>query len=50
MTTPNTPLWAGIFMLPLTAGFLVAGPQAGALSDRFGARGIAVGRHGAVRG
>jgi MFS family permease len=37
----ETPLWAGIFMLPLTAGFLVAGPAAGALSDRFGARGIA---------
>jgi MFS family permease len=37
----DTPLWAGVFMLPLTAGFLVAGPAAGALSDRFGARGIA---------
>ncbi|MFG1929725.1 MFS transporter [Mycobacterium sp. NPDC048908] len=37
----ETPLWAGIFMLPLTAGFLIAGPAAGALSDRFGARGIA---------
>jgi MFS family permease len=37
----QTPLWAGIFMLPLTAGFLVAGPTAGALSDRFGVRGIA---------
>lgn len=37
----DTPLWAGIFMLPLTAGFLVAGPASGALSDRFGARGIA---------
>jgi MFS family permease len=37
----DTPLWAGIFMLPLTAGFLIAGPAAGALSDRFGARGIA---------
>jgi len=37
----QTPLWAGIFMLPLTAGFLVAGPAAGSLSDRFGARGIA---------
>ncbi|RDH74880.1 MFS transporter [Mycolicibacterium moriokaense] len=39
----DTPLWAGVFMLPLTAGFLVAGPAAGALSDRFGARGIASG-------
>jgi MFS family permease len=37
----DTPLWAGIFMLPLTAGFLIAGPASGALSDRFGARGIA---------
>jgi MFS family permease len=36
----DTPLWAGIFLLPLTAGFLVAGPLAGTLSDRFGARGI----------
>ena len=34
----DTPLWAGIFMLPLTAGFLVAGPLSGILSDRFGAR------------
>jgi MFS family permease len=37
----ETPLWAGIFLLPLTAGFLVAGPIAGTLSDRFGARGFA---------
>ena len=34
----RTPLWAGIYMLPLTAGFLIAGPTAGFLSDRFGAR------------
>jgi MFS family permease len=34
----STPLWAGIFMLPLTFGFLVAGPLSGYLSDRFGAR------------
>jgi EmrB/QacA subfamily drug resistance transporter len=33
----STPLWAGIYMLPLTLGFLVAGPISGALSDRFGA-------------
>jgi MFS family permease len=38
-----TPLWAGIYMLPLTAGFLVAGPIAGRLSDRFGARPFATG-------
>ncbi len=37
----QTPLWAGIFLLPLTAGFLVSGPIAGILSDRFGSRGIA---------
>ncbi|HTP17754.1 MAG TPA: MFS transporter [Streptosporangiaceae bacterium] len=37
----DTPLWCGIFLLPLTAGFLVAGPVAGSLSDRFGTRGIA---------
>jgi MFS family permease len=36
-----TPLWAGIFLLPLTAGFLVAGPVCGHLSDRYGARGFA---------
>jgi MFS family permease len=33
-----TPLWAGIYMLPLTAGFLIAGPLSGTLSDRYGAR------------
>ena len=33
-----TPLWAGIYMLPLTAGFLIAGPISGTLSDRYGAR------------
>jgi MFS family permease len=36
----QTPLWAGIFLLPLTAGFLVSGPLAGTLSDRFGSRGL----------
>ncbi|MEA2459545.1 MAG: hypothetical protein QOC95_2517, partial [Thermoleophilaceae bacterium] len=34
----NTPLWAGIYMLPLTLGLLIAGPASGFLSDRFGAR------------
>jgi MFS family permease len=34
----DTPLWAGIYMLPLTVGFLVAGPFFGRLSDRYGAR------------
>jgi MFS family permease len=36
----RTPLWAGIFMLPLSVGFLIAGPIAGMVSDRFGSRGI----------
>jgi MFS family permease len=39
----QTPLWAGIFMLPLTAGFLIAGPVSGILSDRFGSRPFASG-------
>jgi EmrB/QacA subfamily drug resistance transporter len=39
----STPLWAGIYMVPLTIGFLVAGPVSGALSDRFGARAFATG-------
>jgi MFS family permease len=34
----ETPLWAGIYMLPLTAGFLIAGPVSGALSDKYGPR------------
>jgi len=38
-----TPLWAGIAMIPLTVGFLVAGPLSGVLSDRFGARPFATG-------
>jgi MFS family permease len=39
----STPLWAGIYMLPMTFGFLLAGPLAGSLSDRFGARPFTVG-------
>ncbi len=39
----RTPLWAGIAMLPLTVGFLFAGPLSGYLSDRFGARPFATG-------
>ena len=39
----RTPLWAGIAMLPLTVGFLIAGPLSGYLSDRFGARPFATG-------
>jgi MFS family permease len=34
----DTPLWAGIYMLPLTAGFLLAGPVSGILSDKYGPR------------
>jgi MFS family permease len=39
----ETPLWAGIYMLPLTLGMLIAGPTSGYLSDRFGARWFATG-------
>ena len=38
-----TPLWAGIYMLPMSIGFLIAGPLFGRLSDRFGARYFATG-------
>src|ERR1700758_170295 len=34
----STPLWAGIYMLPMTFGFLIAGPLAGSLAARLGAR------------
>ena len=39
----QTPLWAGIYLLPLLAGFLVAGPASGYLTDHFGARPFATG-------
>jgi MFS family permease len=39
----SAPLWAGVFMLPLTAGFLLAGPVSGWASDRIGSRGLATG-------
>jgi MFS family permease len=39
----DTPLWAGIYLLPLTLGFLISGPVSGYLSDRLGARPFAVG-------
>ncbi len=39
----ETPLWAGIYMLPLTLGMLIAGPTSGFLSDRFGSRWFATG-------
>jgi MFS family permease len=37
----STPFWAGIYLLPLTVGFLVSGPLSGTLSDRFGQRAFA---------
>src|SRR3954471_14233626 len=39
----QTPLWAGIYLVPMTIGFLVAGPLAGYLSDRYGPRAFASG-------
>jgi MFS family permease len=42
-TFERTPLWAGIYLLPLTVSFLVAGPLSGYYSDRFGARTFATG-------
>jgi len=39
----STPLWAGIYMLPLTVGMLISGPTSGYLSDHFGARPFATG-------
>jgi MFS family permease len=39
----DTPLWAGIFLLPLTAGFVFSGPVSGWLSDKHGARWFASG-------
>jgi MFS family permease len=38
-----TPLWAGIAMIPLTVGLLIAGPISGILSDKYGARPFATG-------
>jgi EmrB/QacA subfamily drug resistance transporter len=40
-TFEQTPLWAGIYMLPMTVGFLVAAPTSGILSDRIGSRMLA---------
>lgn len=39
----STPLWAGIYMLPMMAGFFAMGPLSGVLSDRFGARWFSTG-------
>jgi MFS family permease len=39
----QTPLWAGIYLVPLTLGFLLSAPLSGILSDKFGARAFTVG-------
>jgi MFS family permease len=39
----RTPFWAGIYLIPLTIGFLIAGPISGRLSDRYGARPFSTG-------
>jgi EmrB/QacA subfamily drug resistance transporter len=36
----STPFWAGVYMLPLTIGFVIMGPLSGIISDRYGARWI----------
>jgi MFS family permease len=42
----ETPLWAGIYMLPMMIGFFVAGPVSGYLSDHYGARPFTTGGMG----
>ena len=39
----QTPLWAGIYLIPLTIGFLLSAPLSGILSDRLGAKAFTVG-------
>ena len=39
----DTPLWAGIYLLPMTFAFLITGPIAGWLSDQYGSRSLATG-------
>src|SRR6266446_3013574 len=39
----QTPLWAGIYLIPLTVGFLLSAPLSGVLSDRFGAKAFTIG-------
>jgi EmrB/QacA subfamily drug resistance transporter len=36
----STPFWAGVYMLPLTIGFVIMGPLSGIFSDKYGARWI----------
>jgi MFS family permease len=37
----DTPFWAGVYMLPMTLGFIIMGPISGILSDKYGPRWIA---------
>jgi MFS family permease len=39
----DTPLWAGIYLVPMTVGFLVSAPLSGVLSDKIGAKGFTIG-------
>ncbi len=39
----QTPLWAGIYLVPLTIGFLLSAPLSGVLSDKFGPKAFTVG-------
>jgi MFS family permease len=39
----ETPFWAGVYMIPFSAGFVVMGPLSGYLSDKYGARGFSTG-------
>lgn len=36
-----TPFWAGIYMIPMTAGFMIMSPIGGKLSDKYGAKHLA---------
>ena len=36
----STPFWAGVYMLPLTLGFVIMGPLSGLFSDKYGPRWI----------
>src|SRR5438105_1048989 len=39
----QTPLWAGIYLVPATIGFLISAPLSGVFSDRYGAKAFTVG-------